>query len=109
MLFNSGLGCAVQPHPRHEGGRLIAAGLLCPIMDDEYPDMVIGVEPTTLLRSYFCGLPPMERLYPLLVAFVAGQRYPELNDGRAFWKLRALGMSEEGIEALRRAAPQEAW
>jgi len=102
MLFNSVLGCVVQTRPLAEGGRLIAAGLLSPVIEDE--EIVVGVEPTDTLRGYFCGLPPLERLYPLLVAFVAGQRYPELDDRRALWKLRALGMSEEGIEALRQAA-----
>jgi hypothetical protein len=82
---------------------MIAAGLLCPVMDGEF---VEGIEATDKLRGYFCGLPPMKRLYPLLVEFVAGCRFPELDDRRAFWKLRALGMSEEGIEALRRAAEQ---
>jgi hypothetical protein len=77
-------------------------------MDDEIDEIVVGVEATEALRGYFCGLPPMERLYPLLVAFLADCTYPELDDRRAFWKLRALGMSEEGIEALRQAAQQAA-
>jgi hypothetical protein len=107
MLFNSDFGGVVQTRPWAEGGRLIAAGLLCPVVEEE--ELVVGIEATDLLRGYFCGLPPLERLYPLLVAFLAGCRFPELDDGRAFWKLRALGMSEEGIEALRQATQQAAW
>ena len=106
MRFNSWYGGLVQTRPWAEGGRLAAAGLLCPVIEDE--EIVVGVEATQALRACFCGMPPLERLYPLLVAFVAGQRYPELDDGRAFWKLRALGMSEEGIEALRQSAQQAA-
>jgi hypothetical protein len=101
MLFNSDFGGIVQTCPWAEGGRMIAAGLLRPVMDDE---IVTGVEATETLRGYFCGMPVMERLYPLLVEFVAGQRFPEIDNRRARWKLRALGMSEEGIEALRRAS-----
>ena len=67
-------------------------------MDDEF---VAGVEPTDLLASFFLSVPPMERLYPLLVEFVACQRFPEIDNRGARWKLRALGMSEEGIEAAR--------
>jgi hypothetical protein len=104
MLFNTVLGSIAHTRPWSEGGRLIAAGLLCPVLEEE--EFVVGVEPTELLRGFFCGLPPMERLYPLLVEFVAGCRFPELDDRRAFWKLRALGMSEEGIEALRRASAE---
>lgn len=101
MRFNSDSGGLVQTMPWAEGGRLIEAGLLCPVMEED--ELVVGVEATDALRGYFCGLPAMERLYPLLVEFVAGCRFPELDDRRAFWKLRALGMSEEGIEALRQA------
>lgn len=102
MRFNSDSGGIVQTMPWAEGGRLIEAGLLCPVMEED--ELVVGVEATETLRGYFCGMPPMERLYPLLVELVAGQRFPEIDDRRAFWKLRAWGMTEEGIEAVRRAA-----
>lgn len=106
MLFNTWFGSLVQTHPHHEGGRLIAAGFLRPVMDGGY---AIGVEATQALRRCFRKeMPPMERLYPVLVAFVACCRFPEMDDGRAQRELRELGMSEEGIEALRQATQQAA-
>src|SRR5262249_24591461 len=102
MLFNTWYGGLVQTRPWAEGGRLIAAGFLRPVFEDD--EIVVGVEATDTLAAYFGDMPDMERLYPLLGEFVAGQRFPEIDDRRARWKLRALGMSEEGIEAVRRAA-----
>lgn len=103
MRFNTLFGADVQTHPRSEGGWLIAAGLLRPVFDD---DMVAGVEATEALAAYFGDLPALERLYPLLVEFVACGRYAEFpgfwDDRAARRGLRAMGMSEEGIEALRR-------
>jgi hypothetical protein len=84
-----------------EGGMLIEAGLLRPVFDENF---VAGVEATDALAVYFDHLPAMERLYPLLVEFVACCRYPELDDRMARRALLALGMPEEGTEALRRAA-----
>ncbi|QDV34985.1 hypothetical protein [Tautonia plasticadhaerens] len=104
MRFNSWFGAFVQTQPMAEGGRLIAAGLLRPVYDGRD---VIGVESTAALAGSFERLPEMERLYPLLVEFLACCRFagfPGFCTGDAGQQLRALGMSEEGLVALRRVA-----
>jgi hypothetical protein len=105
MRFNTLFGAFLQTQRMAEGGMLIEAGLLRPVFDEDYEDFVAGVEATDALAAYFDHLPAMERLYPLLVEFVACCRYPELDDRMARRALRALGMREEGIEALRRTPP----
>jgi hypothetical protein len=99
MRFNTLLGAFVQTQPRAEGGLLIRAGFLRPVMEG---DFVEGVEATDALVAYFDHLPAMERLYPLLVGFVACCRYAwspgSCDDRRVRRDLMALGMSEEGIE-----------
>ena len=104
MRFNTWFGAIVQTQPGSEGDRLISAGLLRRVHDGRD---VIGVEATATLAGYFEQMPELERLYPLLVEFLACSRfagYPGFCSGDAGQQLRALGMSEEGLEALRRVA-----
>src|SRR5262249_6259792 len=51
MLVNTVLGSIAHTRAWSEGGRLIAAGLLCPVLEEE--EFVVGIEPTELLRGFF--------------------------------------------------------
>ena len=74
MNFNATLGGMIQTMPGSEGGRLIAAGFLRPI---NVRGHAVGVQPTARFTASFAAMPPMERLYPLLVEYLACLRVPE--------------------------------
>jgi hypothetical protein len=94
-------GSFVQFQPRSEGSALKELGLInVREMDEEE----LEVEPTEQLRAMFVGNPSMEDVYPLLVEVVMIFRYsnlPSFVDVRVVEsKLRALGITEDGLTGL---------
>src|SRR5690242_14590086 len=66
MRFSE-LGGYFQTNPGSEGDTLCKAGLLVKTTEGEWS---VGLEPSGLLRSLFCSMPPLEEIYPLLVEVV---------------------------------------
>ncbi len=93
-------GSIVQIHPRSEGYVLWQEGLI----QTSGEEWEVEIHPTPLLRSLFTVMPELEELYPVLVEFVMMFRYPNLpgfvDVRRVERKLRALGITEDGLSGL---------
>jgi len=93
-------GSYVQFRPWTEGSALKDLGLIS-VRERDYEEL--EVEPREQLRAMFVGNPSMDDVYPLLVELVLSLKYdlPGFVDVRAVeWKLRALGMTEDGLTGL---------